>query len=72
MLKILYFSRSNQISQISQRIKSLYDWGIKLIYYPGRHNLGPEMKFQQTYQPGKPPGHNSPGHLDRVFVITDI
>ena len=42
------------------------------IYWPGRYSLGPGRQFQQIYWPGKPPGHISPGHLDRVFQFTFI
>ena len=36
-----------------------------IFYWPGRHNLGPGKQFKQIYLPEKPPGHISPGHLDR-------
>ena len=36
------------------------------LYWPGRHNLGPEWQCLEIYRPGKPPGCISPGHLDRV------
>ena len=53
----------HQFFQKSPGIKFLYDWGRKLFHYwPGMH-------FQQNYQPGKQPGHISPGHLDRVCRI---
>ena len=42
------------------------------IYWPGRYSLGPGRQFQQINWPGKPPGHISPGHLDRVFQFTFI
>ena len=41
------------------------------IYWVGRHNLGPGRQFQQIYQPGKPTGRISLGHLDRVSYGLD-
>ena len=67
MLEILYFSGGHQIFQTSPGVKCLYGRGRKLIYWLGRHNLGPGRQFQQINQPGKPLGLIAPGHLDRVF-----
>ena len=69
ILKILYFSGGYQFFQILPGIKSLYDRVENLfIHWPGRHNLGSGRQFQQIYRPLKPPGHISPGHLDRVCM----
>ena len=43
-----------EATKLSPGWKSLYDWG-------------PVCQFQKIYQPGKPPGRISPGHLDRVW-----
>ena len=50
MLKMLYFSGGYQFFQISPGIKSRYERVQKsFIYWPGRHNLGPEWQFQEIY-----------------------
>ena len=68
MLKILYFSGSYQLFKISLGIKSLYFLVEKFIHWPGRHSLRPKRKCQQVYQPGKPMGCISLGHLGMVCV----
>ena len=69
ILKILYFSGGYQFFQILPGIKSLYDRVENLfIHWSGRHNLGSGRQFQQIYWPVKPPGHISPGPLDRVCM----
>ena len=64
MLEILYFNSDRQFFRKSPGIKFFYDF---FFYWLGRHNLRPGRHFQQNYWPGKPPGHISLGHLDRVW-----
>ena len=71
MPKILYFSESHQVFQISSGRNPLYDRVENLfIYWSGRHNFGPGSQFQQIYRPGKPPRSIAPGYLDREYQST--
>ena len=63
----LYFSGDHQFFQISQGIKSIHDWGRKLIHFlVGEDNLGPGRQFQQIYGPGC----TSPGHVISIKGLT--
>ena len=44
--------------------------GNLIIYWPGRHNLGPGRQFQQIYLPRKSLGCISLGNLDRMYQCT--
>ena len=57
-----FFQHSLGIKFLCDRVENF------LIYWQGKHNLGPGRQFQQNWTQGKPLGHISPGHLDRVYV----
>ena len=70
ILNILCFSGDNQSLQTAPWIMVLYDRVEKFsIHWSGSHNLRPRRQFQQNCRPGKPLGHISPEHLDRLFLF---
>ena len=69
LIKISNLSGDQHFFQNSPGIKSHYDRVENFsIYLPGRDILGARRQFQETYWQGKPSGHISPGHLDRVSL----
>ena len=73
MIEILKFIGNQQFPKNHWGC-SLYMTGVEnfFIYWPGRHNMGPGRQSQQNYRPGEPPGHISPGHLDRVYIPSKL
>ena len=46
----------------SDKVSFVIGWG------GNEENFGRRKQFQQNYSPGKPPGHISLGHFNRVYL----